>query len=122
MSDKKVTLKYNAEIANTFSEILTQEGNWELTVINPLLGEQTITLPNDIAMAVAIAIATATEAGREEGRKKGYEEAKKKYQAIHDAYRGKYSHIFTKPNTTIDKEYYWRHDGTDTWTVNGWTE
>ena len=114
MKDKRVTLKYNAQIVNTFAEILTQEGNWELTIVNPLIGEQTITLPNDIAMAVAIAIATASEAGREEGEKKGYAKAKKKYQTLNKIASGKYSHIFAEPTEKIDKDY-WKHDNGTTY-------
>jgi hypothetical protein len=109
MNDKRVTLKYNAEVANSYSDILTGLGSWELTIVNPLLGEQTIVLPNDIAMAVAIAIATASEAGREDGERKGYTKAKKKYQTLNKIASGKYSHIFAEPSEAIDKDY-WKHD------------
>lgn len=103
MTDKKVTLNYNAETVQSFAEILAGPGNWELTILNPLLGEKTIILPNDIAMPVAIAIATAYDAAREEGEKIGYEKAKKRYEAINKA-AGSIDHLLP----THDPKRNWR--------------
>ena len=58
----------------------TNDSGWTMTIINDLLGEYKVDLPDNLSMAVALALSTVAESAK----KAGYEKAKKKYKAIND--------------------------------------
>ena len=60
-------MKYVANEATDFVSLAKDPGYWELTVVNKLIGTQTVQLPSEVAMTVAIAIASARDLGRREG-------------------------------------------------------
>lgn len=99
-----VELKYVASKSEIFGP---NYGYWELTINNDLLGQQVVTLGQEVALAVAVAISTA----REVGRKEGAEKIKKRYKGIIDAYNNwqlPTSRETNRPWSDADKPMTWK--------------
>jgi len=99
----KVELRYVASKSEIFGP---NYGYWELIINNDLLGQQVVTLGQEVALAVAVAISTA----REVGRKEGADKIKKRYKGIIDAYgswQGPITKETNRPWSDADKPTTW---------------